>query len=135
MPLIKVNKKLQHCHLFQKRLGLQSLEISFTFKFSFILKLLSSDETWINTNSIHMSLISNWFTHAVEQTIKQPPCTCSNPSQHFQTSFKTNFFGECEEIESNLHSIVLTLLHRVWVLSVGAKLYVTNFNWLALGKS
>ena len=36
IPLMKLNKTLVRCHLFHKNLGLQSLQISSTFKFDFI---------------------------------------------------------------------------------------------------
>ena len=45
------------------------------------------------------------------------------PVETHHNSFRltlSNFFDECEEIQSKLHSIVLTLLPWVWALSVGA---------------
>ena len=45
--------------LSQKIRGLQSLQISSTFKFDFIFKLLPYDETLLIANAIHVSLISN----------------------------------------------------------------------------
>ena len=59
MPLIKLNKIPVLCHSFHRKLGLQSLQISPTFKFNFISTLLSCGETLLITNSIHVSLISN----------------------------------------------------------------------------
>ena len=44
----------------------------------------------------------------------------------------SNFFGECEEMQCNLHSIVLTLLQWLWALSVGAKSFFVDFSWLTL---
>ena len=66
MPVIKLDKTLVRCHLFHKKLGLQSLQFSFTFKFNFIFTLLPCGETLLITNSILVSLISNFFTHSVE---------------------------------------------------------------------
>ena len=43
IPLIKLNKILVRCHLFHKKLGLQSLEV--IFKFNFIFTLLHCSET------------------------------------------------------------------------------------------
>ena len=60
VPLIKLNKNSLCCHLFHKKLGLQSLKIFCIFKFIFIFTLSKI------TNSIHVGLISNWFTHAFE---------------------------------------------------------------------
>ena len=54
------------CHLFHKKLGLQSLQITSTFKFNFIFTLSPYDKTLLISNSIHVSFISNRFTHAVE---------------------------------------------------------------------
>ena len=53
------------CHLFHQKLTLQSLQISSTFKFKFIYTL-SCGVTLLISNSIHVSLISNWFTQAFE---------------------------------------------------------------------
>ena len=33
----------------------------------------------------------------------------------------SNFFGECKEIQSKLHSIITILLQWVWAMSVGSK--------------
>ena len=52
--------------------------------------------------------------------IKQPPFTCSNYHNNFRLTL-SNFFGECEELQSKLHSIVPTLLRLVLALSVGTK--------------
>ena len=52
MPLIKLNKMLVRCHLFHKELGLQSLQVSSTFKFNFVFTLLPCGETLLITNSI-----------------------------------------------------------------------------------
>ena len=65
MPLIRLNKILMRCHLFHKKLGLQYLQISSTFEFIIVFTLHCS-ETLLIANSVHVSLISNWFTHAVE---------------------------------------------------------------------
>ena len=59
MALIKVNKILLHCHFTHKKLGLQSLQISSTFKFSFMFKLLPYTEALLTKNSIHVPLISH----------------------------------------------------------------------------
>ena len=42
------------------------LQISATFKFNVIFTLLPYGETLLIANSIHVSLIPNWFIHAVE---------------------------------------------------------------------
>ena len=49
-----------------QKLGLESLQISSTFKFSFIFTLLPCAVTLLITNSIHLSFILNGFTHAAE---------------------------------------------------------------------
>ena len=59
MPLVKLNKNLMRCHLFHKKSGLQSLQISCTFKFNFVFTLLPYSETLLIANSIRVSLISN----------------------------------------------------------------------------
>ena len=55
VPLIKLSKNLVHCHVFHKNLGLQSLQISSTFKFNFIFTLLPYGETLSVANGIHVS--------------------------------------------------------------------------------
>ena len=55
----QLNRILVCCHLFHKKLALQSLQISSTFKFNFIFTLLRCGETLLITYSIHASLISN----------------------------------------------------------------------------
>ena len=52
-------KNLVRCHLIHKKSGLQSLQISSTFKFNFIFTLLPYGETLLIANSIHVSLISH----------------------------------------------------------------------------
>ena len=51
--------------LILKKLGLQSLQFLSTFEFN-ITFTLHCGETLLITNSLHVSLISNWLTHAVE---------------------------------------------------------------------
>ena len=52
MPHIKLDKILVCCHLFHKKLGLQSLQHSSTFN-----SILPCGETLLITNSIQVSLI------------------------------------------------------------------------------
>ena len=59
MPLMKLNKILVCCHLFHKKLDLQSLEVYSTFKFISIFIMLPCGEILLSTNSIHVSLILN----------------------------------------------------------------------------
>ena len=66
VPLVKLKKNLVRCLLVNKKSRLQSLQISLTFKFNFILTLLPYCGTLLIANSIHVFLISNWFTHAVK---------------------------------------------------------------------
>ena len=66
MPLIKLNKILVSCHIFHKKLSRSSLQIFSTFKFSFFLTLLPCGEILLITNLVHVSLILNWFTYAIE---------------------------------------------------------------------
>ena len=95
-------------HLFHKNLGLQSLQISFTFKFNFIFTLLPCGETLLITNSIQVSLISNFFTiHLNTYDINQPVFICSNSSDNNYRLTFSNLLGENKEIQSELHSIVL----------------------------
>ena len=54
VPLIKLSKNLVRCHVFRKNLGLQSLQISSTFKFNFIFTLLPYGETLSVANGIHV---------------------------------------------------------------------------------
>ena len=107
MPLIKLIKILVLCHLSLKNLG-QSLQISFTFKSSFVCTLLSGSQALLVTNSINLSLISNWFT----------PCSwiCVTLISHYLPHYNncrptlSIFFAESKEIQSKLHlGIVLTL--------------------------
>ena len=126
MPLVKPKKNLVRCHLIHKKSGLQSLQISSTFKFNFIFTLLPYGETLLIANSIHVSLISHWFTNAVE-CMWHKTTTIQTHHNNFRLTL-SNFFGECEEIQDKLHSIVLTLLQWICAMSVGPKL--TNFKWL-----
>ena len=50
VPLVKLKKNSVRCHLFPKKSGLQSLQISSTFKFSFIFSLLPYGETFLTGN-------------------------------------------------------------------------------------
>ena len=59
MALIKLSKIKVRCHLFHKKLGLQSLQIFSTFKFNFLFMLLPCDETLLITHLMHVSLIPN----------------------------------------------------------------------------
>ena len=68
VPLVKLKKNLVRCLLVNKKSRLQSLQISLTFKFNFILTLLPYCEALLIANLIHLFLISNWFTHAVKYT-------------------------------------------------------------------
>ena len=73
---------------------------------------------------MHVSFISNWFTQVVEYYWHITLNSHYLPVQTHHNNFSiilSNFFGKCEEIQSKLHSIVLTLLQWVWTLSVGAK--------------
>ena len=106
--LITLNKNLVRCHLLHKKLGLQSLQIFPTFKFNFIFILLLYGETWLIRPCSWIQMISN--SHHL-------------PVQSHHNNFRlalSNFFGECEKIQSRLHSIVATILQWVWVLSVGS---------------
>ena len=110
MPLIKLNKNLVGSNLFHKQYVVQSLQIPSTFKFSFIFKLLPCAETLSMTNSIHLSLIKTDSPRQLNTyDIKQQPFTCSNHHNTFRPTL-CNFFGECEKIQSKLHSIIITLL-------------------------
>ena len=62
----KTKQILVPCHLFHKKLGLQYLQTFCAFKFIFIVTLLTCCETLLITNSIYVSFMSNWFTHAAE---------------------------------------------------------------------
>ena len=84
MPLIKLNKILVRCHLFHKKLRLQSLQVSSSFKFNVIFTLVPCGETLLITNSIHVSLIPNLLTRA------QPLFTCSNTSQQLHGNVRTS---------------------------------------------
>ena len=47
-----------------------------------------------------------------------------SPVQTYHNNFRltlSNFFGQCEEIQGKLHSIVPTLLQWIWAMSVGSK--------------
>ena len=57
------------------------------------------------------------------------------PVQTHHNKFRltlSNSFGKCREIQSNLHSIIKTLLQWVWALPVRSKRSLTNFDWLTL---
>ena len=119
----KTNEKLGALSFISQKNRLQSLQISSSCKFNFIFTSLLYGETLLIANSVHVSLISNWFTHAVEYIWHLN--SQHLPVQTHHNNFKltlSKFFGECEEIQSKLHSIVLTFLQHVWVLSVGVKL-------------
>ena len=75
---------------------------SSTFKFSFILI----------ANWIHVSFISNWFIQALEYWHITLSRHCLLGQTHHNNSrlVLSNFSGDCGEIQSKLHSIVLTLL-------------------------
>ena len=80
-------------------MGLQSLQISPTFRFSFIFTLLPCDKTLLSQIAIHgrlvMTLISHFF-----------------PVQTYHNNYRPtfgNFFGESKEIQSKLDSIILAL--------------------------
>ena len=102
MPLLKLKKNLMRYHLFHKKSG----EISCTFKVNFIFTLLPYGVILI-ANSIQFQIDSP--LHLNTYDIKQPPFTCSNHHINFILTL-SNLFGECEEIQSKLYSIVLTLL-------------------------
>ena len=123
------------CHLFHKKLELQSLQIFSTFKFNFIRTLLPSGETLLNrkfnTRVFDFKLIAwcSWL-HMILNSY-------GLPGQSHHNNFRltlSNLFGECEEIQSKLHNIVPTLLQWVWALSVVSKSFC-DFNWLKLDKS
>ena len=87
MPLIRLNKILLRCHLFHKKLELQSLEISATFKFNFIFTL-PCGETLLITVQLRVSLIQIDSPMQLNaDDINQSLFTSSNSSQQLQTNF------------------------------------------------
>ena len=97
MPLIRLNKFLVRYNSFHKKLSLQSLRISSTFKFNFIFTL-PSVHTCLSfqiDSPMHLNttiLIDHYL-----------------PVQTHHNNYRAAFFGESKEIQSKLHSIVLTL--------------------------
>ena len=57
MPLIKLNKILVSCHLFHKKLGLQSLQIYVLIQFYLHIITLRWDNHKFNTCVFHFKLI------------------------------------------------------------------------------
>ena len=126
--LIKLNKILVCCHLFNKKLGLYVISAKL-----FLNSILSSRyylAVRLTTNSKHVSFISNWFTLAAEYIwIKSATIYLFK----LITSF-SDFFGKGKEIEKKLHSIVI-IQHNgngfeycQYVLNC----FLNNFNWLTL---
>ena len=111
MPLIKLNKILVCCHLYHKNLGLKYVQISSTFKFNFIFIVNHKFNTRVfdfklihPCSWIHMILISHYLPVQTHHNNYR-----SNFSNFFGESMKLYFHGESKEIQSKLHSIVLTL--------------------------
>ena len=107
--LIRLNKILLGGHLAHKKIALQSLQISSTFKFNFIFTL-PCGETLLITNSIHKCLRfqidSSMQLNSYD--INQPLFTVQIHINNYRQTF-SNFFGGSKEIQIKLHSIVLTL--------------------------
>ena len=55
----KTKQKLGALSFISQKIGLLSLQISFTFKYKFIFTILPYGETLLIVNSTHVSLISN----------------------------------------------------------------------------
>ena len=113
VSLMRQNKILVCCNLFHKNSALQSLQISSTFKFSFIFTL-PCGQTLI-TNSMHtffdfkLSHQCIWI-HMILISHYLPVQTHHNDN----TPTLSNFFGESKEIQSKLNR------------------FATDFNWLTL---
>ena len=108
MTLIRLKKILVDCHVFHKNLGLQSLQTFFTFKFNIIIRL-HYGEALLITNLIHLFFDfknhpCSWvhiilISHYLPVQTRQKNCT----------PILNNVFRNNKEIQSELHSIVLTL--------------------------
>ena len=121
-PLIILNKNFLKWHLFYRNSSMNCLQISSTFKFSFIFKLFYYTDTLSITNSVHMSLNSNCFTRTVEWIWYQ-----QTTNELFQpiTTISDQIFAILRSIwrySKKLHSIFLTLFSWVSARSVGYKL-------------
>ena len=73
-----------------------------------------------NKYSSRVFEFSNWFTHTIKciwylTSYHLPVQTHPN---NFIPTF-CNFFGKCEKIQREIHSIVITLLQWDWARSVG----------------
>ena len=88
MPLIITIKNLVQNHLFHKTSSLQSLQISSTFNFNFILKLLPC------AKKLLIQYLMRFFQSA---------------SNKIRPTLR-NFIGQREQTNSKLNTIVLTLL-------------------------
>ena len=114
--LMNLNKKLLRFHLFHKKLRLQSLQIFLTFKFNVIFTLLPYITLWQDINCNFNTRVSDFkLIH---------PCSSIHimlnshylPVQTYHNNFiltLSNFFGEYEEIQRKLYSIISTLLPYV----------------------
>ena len=113
MSLIILNKNLMQCHLCHKKLGLQSLQISFTFKFNFIHKLyLALNRYYSQIQYTYLQFQINSAIQYNKYHINQQPLVhiCSNSLQQVQTKFMEISLVNVKKIKVNSHSIVLTLL-------------------------
>ena len=85
MALVQLYKILVHCHLFHKKLGLQSLEIYFYIQVTFTLLPCSEALSHIQYTCVSFQIDSPVKLNIYD--INQPLFTCSNSPQQLQTNF------------------------------------------------